>query len=204
MKFSQILFLCADKINSFFYKLFCRKRAGKNLEKNKNVPFPGDKVLKDGFINRQRPLSAFRFGIKPLSFCGCGVIAVYNVKKSLGQETGLCELICELEQHALVSGIFGLSPHAVKEYFERSGYKVQMICGRKNVKLAETSGKHLIHLYFYRNLSAHYVAGVPQKDGRFCFYNSDVSDSAQLTFAQYHEKLEKERRVICSFLFVIE
>ena len=203
MSFSQFLFLCADKVNSFFYKLFCRNRAQKNFQKNKALQFPAEKVLSDGFITRQASLSDFRFGIKNLSYGGCGVIAIYNILRSLKKEKGLCELICELEKNALVSGVFGLSPHAVGEYFERYGHKVQRIGGRKKVRRANVCGKHIIHLYFNRNLSAHYVAGIPQSDGKFRFCNADVGGGREMTFSQYHETLEKERKIMYSFLFVI-
>ncbi len=203
MSFSHFLFLCADKLNGFFYKLFCRKRAQKNFQKNKALRFPAEKVLSDGFITHQRPLSAFRFGVKNLSYGGCGVIAIYNILRSLKKEKELCELICELEKNALVSGVFGLSPYAVGRYFEKAGYKVQRLGGRKNVRQANVCGKHIIHLYFNRNLSAHYVAGIPQNDGKFRFYNAEVGGGREMTFSQYHEMLVKERKIMYSFLFVI-
>ncbi len=189
MKLSEFLFFIADRLNTFFYEIFCKKREVRNFEHNRKTELAKTGALHGSFIAKQRPLKDFRFGIKNLAYGGCGVVAIHNILVATRKEKGLPDLVLELEKHALVSGLFGISPHAVGEYLENEGFKVQKVFGRKSVKISEPCEKSVICFYFRRNLTAHFVAGISVGKGNHLFLNSHTGAYTEMTFSEYTESL---------------
>ncbi len=203
MRLSDFLFFTADRVNTVFYKMFGKKRELRNFEHNRNTDLAKTSALHGKFIAKQRPLKDFRFGIKNLAYGGCGVIALHNILVSAGKEKELPDLVLELEKHALVSGIFGISPYAVGEYLESQGFKVQKMFGRKKVKSLMPCGKNIICFYFRQNLTAHFVAGIPVGKDRHLFLNSHMGAHAEMPFSEYTKSLFAKEKPIFACLYML-
>lgn len=54
-----------------------------------------------------------------------------------------------------------------------------------NEKLDLSKNDAVIHLYFRSDMTAHYVAGISNGDGTFCFYNSDTGNTSPMTWKDY-------------------
>ena len=84
----QIFFAIAHGINriiglpSLLYK---------NKNKEKNLPF--DKEIKGKYIIRQSAFKNIRFGVKNISYNGCGIIALHNIQLYLKREKPVSEII---------------------------------------------------------------------------------------------------------------
>lgn len=86
--------------------------------------------LGEGFINGQGTgsVSVCRYGLFPMSYNGCEIIAVYNLCLLLGTPRPLCEIAREIYPYgSLVCGVFGTHPYALKRYFKAGGLPVHMI-----------------------------------------------------------------------------
>jgi len=110
-----------------------KKIIDKNYDLNKKE-FEENKeniLSKSGFIEKQDALKNMRYGTEKMAFCGCEIIAVYNVLFSLKiSENGgnnllsLPHLISMFENDGIVMcGEFGSSPFRAKKIFEELGYK---------------------------------------------------------------------------------
>ena len=97
-----------------------------------------------GYIEDQGLFSKLRYGKYSLSYCGCGVIAVYNALLALGQilPSDLPEIIEHFElSGAVFSGKFGTSPRAGYDYIKNiSKLNVKMsLKSREFSQIAEES-----------------------------------------------------------------
>ncbi len=201
---SELLFFTADRINCFFHKLLRKKTALRNFEHNQTAELEKTGALHGKFIAKQSPLKNVRFGIKNLAYCGCGIIAIHNILAASGKEKDFCELIFELESHALVSGIFGISPYAICDYLEKSGFKVQKIHGRKNIKKAQIGSEKIICFYFRKNLSAHFVAGIPTDEANHIFFNSHLGAYTKTKLSDYTKSLFEKEKPIFVCLYTVK
>ena len=186
----QIFFAIAHGINriiglpSLLYK---------NKNKEKNLPF--DKEIKGKYIIRQSAFNNIRFGVKNISYNGCGIIALHNIQLYLKREKPFSEIIYENEKNALLYGIFGLSPYGMRRYLLSNGVRTKKVLAQGSPERA------FIHFYFRKNLTAHYVAAIPENKD-FRFLNSSVGSDAALTYEQYRESVKKEG-VIYECVYVI-
>lgn len=72
---------------------------------------------------------------------GCEIIAAYNAMKALGKQKDIRDIAYYFENDGqMLKGEFGTNPYATKRYFEKEGYKVQIVEGEKiiNDKLPKT------------------------------------------------------------------
>lgn len=73
-------------------------------------------------------VSVCRYGLFPMSYNGCEIIAVYNLRLLLGTPRPLCDIAREIYPYGcLVFGVFGTHPYALKRYFNSNGLPVHMI-----------------------------------------------------------------------------
>ncbi len=133
---------------NFFYKLFghiflCgygllrllgshgfkrKKRMEENRARNRTVE---ERSPVAGFIEDQNKLGDFSYGVKDLSYSGCGLIAVYNACLFLngGEEVRpglLTEIIAAFEKKGSVCfGRFGTWPGAAAAFFTVRGSRVR-------------------------------------------------------------------------------
>lgn len=93
--------------------------AERNYRRNKKH----SEKLRGGYINGQGlgAAAVMRYGLCPMSFNGCEVIAVYNALIYLGREQPLCEIARFMERYKMLFGIFGCDPYRLGEALDRYG-----------------------------------------------------------------------------------
>ena len=100
-----------------------------HLESN-NKAFSGhvDKIKRNGgYIEDQHFYKDMVFGKTTMQYAGCEIIATYNALVDLDGYISLPQLIAEYEKDGMaLSGRFGTSPKAIKDFFNRHGYKTKM------------------------------------------------------------------------------
>lgn len=86
-----------------------------NYKFNKNMPMP------DRFINGQAlgMVSRLRYGLFPMSYNGCEIIAVYNYMRLHGVKTNMADLALEIyPKGSVLMGLFGSNPYMLRRYFQ--------------------------------------------------------------------------------------
>ncbi|MEE0639683.1 MAG: hypothetical protein UCK33_07970, partial [Acutalibacteraceae bacterium] len=89
-----------------------------NYKFNKNMPIP------DRFINGQAlgMVSRLRYGLFPMSYNGCEIIAVYNYMRLHGVKTNMADLALEIyPKGSVLMGLFGSNPYMLRHYFQKRG-----------------------------------------------------------------------------------
>lgn len=72
-------------------------------------------------------VSICRYGLFPMSYNGCEIIAAYNLGFLLGKNKPLCEIAKEIYPYgSLVCGLFGTHPYALARYFRENGIGAHM------------------------------------------------------------------------------
>lgn len=92
-----------------------------NYKKNKAIE------LGNGMLNGQGvgKLATCRYGLFPMSYNGCEIIAVYNLRRLLGITAPLSEIAKEIYTYGnSFSGLFGTWPSALRRYFRENGIQV--------------------------------------------------------------------------------
>ncbi len=95
-----------------------------NYRDNKNID------VGEGFLNGQGSgsLSVCRYGLFPMSYNGCEIIAVYNLRLMLGNKAELCDIAKEIYPYgSMLCGLFGTHPYALNRYFRDNALPVHMI-----------------------------------------------------------------------------
>ena len=83
-----------------------------------------EKDLPDGMINGQDlgTVRKFRYGFFSFGWCGCEIIAVYNLLKMLGRPRPLSEICREIYPYGQVLwGFFGTNVYVLSHYFRKHG-----------------------------------------------------------------------------------
>lgn len=120
-----------------FYGWLCRhtgviskKKIARHAEKNKKELAQNPIYLqKNPFIENQAEWDKIVFGTGKkanMAHSGCGIIAVYNALKALGEKVSpdmMAMLISSFERHgAIFNGRLGTAPNAIYDYFIEKGY----------------------------------------------------------------------------------
>ncbi|MBQ8942640.1 MAG: hypothetical protein IJ062_12465 [Firmicutes bacterium] len=129
--------------------------AEKNRLHNKNF-------ITKGFIysQRRRDIAEMRFGLKPMWYNGCGIIAVYNALLLLGFQEDFRKITEYFERRGkMLWGLFGTKPWSIIRYFKKSGFKIKL-CRPKNAE----NGVYVITVWNKRP-GMHYMALKKAPDG---------------------------------------
>lgn len=98
-------------------------------------------------------LSVCRYGLFPMSYNGCEIIAVYNLRLMLGCRAELCDIAKEIYPYgSMLCGLFGTDPCELKRYFKENNLPVHMIKD----------------YYFFKKVFAH------KKYGILAFWNGET------------------------------
>ena len=165
---------------------------------------PREAFDRDGFLCRQSVLKTAYFGVKPLSYNGCGIMALYNVLHAFGNDLPIGRLIERCRKSALLGGRLGLSPRQIMRMAKDGFFTLLPRHGKPSDALPACDA--LIHLYLRRHGTAHYVAGIADDNGRFRFYNADGADTKPRTWESYRAEMKTANgndRVIFEVVFPI-
>ncbi len=120
-----------------FYGWLCRytgaiskQKAAQHAKINKKELAQNPIYLKKNpFIENQAEWGRIVFGAgkkADMAHSGCGIIAVYNALKALGEKVSpdmMAMLISSFERHgAIFRGTLGTAPNAIYDYFNENGY----------------------------------------------------------------------------------
>ena len=86
-----------------------------NYKYNKSI-FLDNNILNGQGIGN---LAKCRYGLFPMSYNGCEIIAVYNFRWLIGIPVSLCDIAKEIYPYGnAVMGLFGTMPQALNKYFK--------------------------------------------------------------------------------------
>lgn len=176
------------------YDLLSRilKVSPKVREKNRKINSRAQaerNVFKTGnFIENQNDWGDIQFGSGKhhnMRYSGCEIIAVYNALLDLGKELSpgdMAELIGAFEEKgAALKGEFGVTPHAIKDYLENSGYDVSATSSSDESSICELEKKgHTFIATVYNNknniMEEIHTVCITKKDGIYAVHNDYTRD----------------------------
>ena len=83
----------------------------------------------NGFVEDQNSYTDMAYGDATMQYSGCEIFATYNAIHSImgKQSMSLAKMISEYEKDGMVlSGKFGTSPKAIKDFLDKHGFKTDM------------------------------------------------------------------------------
>ena len=127
-----------------------------------------------GYINGQsvHDCSKMRYGVKTLSYNGCGPIAMYNTLLLHGKRTQLKDIIRYSERNGGLwwDGLFGTKPESVPLFLLSVGIKTKSYYLTKSVDRDRKPGSIFILCYAH-SAGMHYIAVKSLKNGTLDVYN---------------------------------
>ena len=135
-----------------------------NYKKKKSIDL-GDILLNGQGVGK---LATCRYGLFPMSYNGCEIIAVYNLRKLLGIQRPLSEIAKEIYPYGnSFSGLFGTWPSALRRYFRENGIQVteltdyaefrEFFAGRRYAVISFWNARHI-----FKGLHTVAIENVPE------------------------------------------
>ena len=131
------------------------------------------------YLNEQKTgiIPSLRYGVGTMDENGCGMMAVYNSLKTLGDHEDLKTINRRFENRGQIAfGKWGTNPYEIGDFFKQRGYDVKVFEGEKiterNIPYADT------YILTHTNSSnildgVHIVSLTRLDDGTYAVYNSD-------------------------------
>ncbi len=124
----------------------------------------------DGYIIDQDCFSALRYRTMPVSWNGCGPIALCNLRKAAGQEAELSEVCGELERLHRVNMPGPSSMRAMRLYLRKYLPSCREIQGREAALAAAAESSAGIFRY-WEGREPHFISYMRRPEGDFRFFN---------------------------------
>ena len=141
----------------------------------------------DNFVIEGKLMKDITYGaMGNIASNGCGVIALYNILTSSGNEVNFIDIKRKLESSggAFVAGLLGTTNIGLRRVLSTKFKKVVTISWQNNQEkwdqIAEESHAIIVRIRWNGTLAQHFFAGVPQFENgvkKFRFYNSGVVSS---------------------------
>ncbi len=93
-----------------------------------------DARLPQGMLNGQGKgsLSEFRYGLFSFGWCGCEIIATYNLLQMLGQPEPLSEIAREIYRYGhVLLGFFGTNVYVLRFYLKKHGIPARTVYSKQ-------------------------------------------------------------------------
>lgn len=164
------------------------KARKKNREINSRTLAEGNVFRTGHFIENQNDWGDIQFGSGKhhnMRYSGCEIIAVYNALLDLGRvlsSEDMAELIGAFEEKgAALKGEFGVTPHAIKDYFENSGYDVWATSSNDEKSICELEAKsHTVIVTVYNNkeniMEEIHTVCITKQNGVYAVHNDYARD----------------------------
>lgn len=136
-----------------------------------------EKTLPEGMLNGQgiAPLNRYRYGLFSFSWCGCEIIAVYNLLKMYGKPQKLCDISKEIYPYGhLLCGFFGTNVYVLKHYFNKHSIPVKTVYKESEFFRLAPKGKYGVVSFWTGRVMAssiHTVAYRIEKDSTVSIFN---------------------------------
>ena len=152
------------------------------------------------YIEDQRNWKDIRFGWKNMAYSGCEILAVYNamfwLQKRFGSEALLSD-ISYFEKHgALLQGVFGTSPYAIRQYFLEKGYQVKMLTKDQKFEIQRIASCEDVFILTAFNQGynlfkqIHTVCITKEESGKYHVHNAYALNSHRKYVAMEFDSLE--------------
>lgn len=121
-----------------------KKVIEENARYNKSELLTGKYMSLDRteFIENQKEWKKIKFGQGKrtnMEYSGCGIIAVYNALVALRMSPDIDTMVGLISRFeldgAVMNGRFGISPMAIKKFFVKEGYDVDMVTTKSKEKI---------------------------------------------------------------------
>ena len=144
-----------------------------NKPANKKAESAFEKLAAKGYVEDQKnpACEAIKVGVANLNWGGCGIIATYNLVKSLGRKTSIVDLVEHFEAEGImVKGEFGTDPWMIEQYLKQRGFKT------KQIPATDQSAVTHVLTTFWNDKdtitgSAHTICLTREADGRLHSHN---------------------------------
>ena len=152
----------------------------------------------NGFIfsQRSKAVANMRFGLKPIWYNGCGIIAVYNALLLLGFQFDLRNIADYFERRGkMLWGLFGTKPWSIGGFFKKNGFKIRLCRWKK-----ADNGVYVIAVWNKRP-GMHYMAVKKDDDGIRVYngYHSSTTYDKYDSFKTFFD----DTGITCLLLFKI-
>ena len=154
-----------------------------NLENNiKNFEHHKKQIKKDkGYIENQNNYNDMQYGNKKMSYCGCGIISVFNAINFLtnNENINLPEIINDFEKDGIIlNGIFGTSPKAIEDYLIKKNYLTMSTTNENEFDEIGEKAECLI-LTFYNDknniMNQVHVINITKEKGKYYVHNCGIN-----------------------------
>lgn len=162
-----------------------KKTIAGNRENNRAVLGEPSLFQEGSYIENQAQWEKVRFGCSRhsnMKYSGCEIIATFNALKALGEACGaaeMAELIAMYEgDGAMLNGAFGVSPGAVRDFFQKKGYRVEETDSREAALLNDRGARaDVVIVSAYNDVcnimaQIHTVCMTRNEAGRFVTHNA--------------------------------
>lgn len=152
--------------------------AKKNKEHNRKFQ------IKGLIYSQHTPtISAMRFGVKPMSYNGCGLIAVYNALILLKQPDTLQNIADYYEKRGRwIMGLWGIRPDRITGFLKAKGFLVES-CNYLEAK----SGVYIMLVWNKKGGGLHYMAARKFPSGMVEIYNGYIKRNSCDTYTGFNE-----------------
>lgn len=162
--------------------------------------------LGDGTVNGQGvgPVSQMRYGLFPMSYNGCEMIAIYNFLLLEKMENpGLAEIAHEMyPKSGVLLGVFGSNPYQLHKYFDSRNIRVKRYYVLKNFFRQLESSKFGIISFWNSHHPFHglHTVCVESTEKGIRVYNRSNKKDVPVDYKKYNEFVD-QARFICGYLF---
>ncbi len=142
-------------------------------------------LTEDGFIADQDYFTDFRYRGMPVSWNGCGPIAVFNLRRFLGRDAPLSQICAELESLHRSKLPGPTSMRALRLYLAKHLPQARESIGREDALVAAAASDAGIFRY-WEGREPHFVMYMRLPAGDFRFFNvSDGLEDCRMTMARF-------------------
>lgn len=160
--------------------------------------------LGEGTVNGQGvgPVSRMRYGLFPMSFNGCEMIALYNLLllEEIG-EPNLADIALEMyPRSSVLMGLFGSNPYALRPYFKRRNIKCLRIIPRdKFFKKLDDAKYGVISFWNAKHpFKGIHTVCVEKIENGYRIYNRSNRKDVPVDYSTVDEVVDKSR-FICGY-----
>lgn len=132
----------------------------------------------NGYIEDQHSYGDMKYGIKPLTYNGCGIIATYNALYDLTGDMNIDfpKIIDSYEKDGiLVAGHFGTSMYAIEDFFKKNGFRTRSSYVMKDYEEIANECDAFVFT-MYNNVEDIFdmlhTVGISKKNGKFYIHNN--------------------------------
>ncbi|MBQ4245158.1 MAG: hypothetical protein II702_09610 [Clostridia bacterium] len=171
----------------------------RNFKVNKTID------LGRGTVNGQGcgPVSKMRYGLFPMSYNGCEMIAIYNFLLLEGMENpGLAEIAREMyPKSGVLLGVFGSNPYLLHKYFDKRHIFIDRFFNLDKFFDHLRYSKYGIISFWnaHHPFKGLHTVCVEKTDEGIIVYNRSNKKEEPVLYKDYHEFVDKAR-FMCGYL----